>query len=121
MASVATVFNIAVNFLAIPLFERLTGNGGIGAAVVTVLSETVMLVGAVLFLPKHLLDIRIVWDAVRISLAGVATAIVGSVLLPIALPLAIASGAAVYLAISFGTRVLSLADVRLIVRHVAHR
>src|SRR5438876_666835 len=94
IAAVATAFNIAANLLVIPVLQAQTGNGGTGAAIVTVGSEIVMLVGMLVFVPNHLFDIRSVWDAARITLAGLATAMVGLSLLPVAPVLSVLACAA---------------------------
>ena len=85
VAVIATGFNIAMNLLAIPALHTLTGNGGIGAAGVTVASELLMVLGGLACVPKQLLDVRTIWNALRITTAGVATAIVGGSLLPVSL------------------------------------
>jgi lipopolysaccharide exporter len=121
IAIVATGFNIALNFLAIPALQTLTGNGGIGAAIVTVASEILMLIGALVLTPRHLLDIRIVWDAARITLAGAATAIVGVTLLPMGLFVCVPAGAATYVTLTGLLRVLTIEDVRLVASRLRNR
>jgi O-antigen/teichoic acid export membrane protein len=121
VAVTATGFNIATNLIAIPIFENLTGNGGIGAAVITVASEVVMLLGALMLVPKHLLDAHTLWAAFRIGVAGLATAIVGVALLPVALAASIAGGAVTYVAATFCLRVLSFSDLRDLRSRLAHR
>jgi O-antigen/teichoic acid export membrane protein len=109
---VATAAKIILDLLAIPMFESLVGSGAIGASCVTLVSEVVMFVGALILLPKHLLDPRMAWDAARISIAGGATVVVGTLLLPIALALAIAGGACAYIGVVVLLRALTLEDVR---------
>jgi O-antigen/teichoic acid export membrane protein len=118
---IATSFNIVANLLAIPASENLMGNGGIGAAGVTVASEILMLIGALVFVPKHLLDMRIVWDALRIMIAGAATAVVGVALLPVALFVCVPAGAATYVAVVALLRVLTIEDVRLVTTRLRNR
>jgi len=115
IAFVATLFNIGANLLLIPVLQAQTGNGGIGAAVVTVASEILMLIGMVVLLPKHLLDPGSVWDITRIVIAGAGTAIVGVSLLPVAAVLSIVAGAATYIALVALLRVLTIADIRRVV------
>jgi O-antigen/teichoic acid export membrane protein len=121
IASVATAFNIAANLLVIPALQALTGNGGTGAAIVTVGSEIVMLIGMLVFIPKHLFDIKSVWDAARITLAGLATAIVGLSLLPVSPVLSVLAGAAAYCAVAALLRVLTTEDVRLLIARLRNR
>ena len=52
---------------------------------VTVASELLMVLGGLACVPKQLLDVRTIWNALRITTAGVATAIVGGSLLPVSL------------------------------------
>ena len=80
-----------------------------------------MLLGAFVFIPKHLLDPRVVWDAARITAGGLATTVVGAALLPIALPLAVIGGGAAYFAATFALRVLTPADIRLMLQHLKRR
>ena len=48
---IAAVFNPAINFIAIPLTSHRFGNGAIGASVVTVATELVMMIGAIYLRP----------------------------------------------------------------------
>jgi O-antigen/teichoic acid export membrane protein len=114
VAVVATVFNIAANVVAIPLLDRWTGNGGIGAALVTVASEVIMVTGALLLTPKYVLDPRSVVDAGRIVAAGIATGVVASALLPVALLLSIGAGAATYVGVVLLVRVVGVNDLDLL-------
>jgi O-antigen/teichoic acid export membrane protein len=117
----ATGFKIVANLVAIPLFEAWFGNGAIGAAIVTALCEALMCVGAILLIPKHLLDPRIAWDAIRISVAGVATVLIGAALLPFALALAIVGGAAAFFLVAVVLRVLTRDDVQLLMSRVRRK
>src|SRR5205085_32097 len=81
---IAAVFNMGVNLMCIPLSQQLAGNGAIGASITTVLTEVLMFFGALYLIPKHLFDRRIVWQAVRVVLAGLAMGAVGVALLPVA-------------------------------------
>ena len=49
---IATIVNPLLNLVAIPQSQRLFDNGAIGAAVVTVLTEVILLVGAISLRPK---------------------------------------------------------------------
>jgi O-antigen/teichoic acid export membrane protein len=53
---VAVVFNPTVNLIAIPLTTHRYGNGAIGASVVTVATELVMMVGAIYLRPAGVLN-----------------------------------------------------------------
>jgi polysaccharide transporter, PST family len=73
----ATVFNVVGNFVAIPAFEQAMSNGALGAAIVTVLTEILMGLCAVILLPKTLLDRGIAGHMVRLALGGAAGTWVG--------------------------------------------
>jgi O-antigen/teichoic acid export membrane protein len=110
------VLKIVLNFAAIPLFENLTGNGAIGASLVTLITELVMFGGAIVLIPKHLLDARMAVDAARIALASLATFAVASNLLHfgahLGVVLAVPAGALAYLAVALALGVVSRDDVR---------
>jgi O-antigen/teichoic acid export membrane protein/Mrp family chromosome partitioning ATPase len=53
---IAAVFNPAVNFIAIPLTIHRYGDGAIGASIVTVATEVVMMIGAIYLRPEGVLD-----------------------------------------------------------------
>jgi O-antigen/teichoic acid export membrane protein len=110
----AAALKIALNYVAIPVFEHAVGNGAIGASVVTIATEIVMFGGAMLLIPRSLLDPRLAWDALRISIVGVAIVVVGTYLLPVALALAIAGGVLACLVAMIGLRALTLGDLHLI-------
>jgi len=103
---------ILLDYLAIPVFESHAGNGAIGASVVTLVIEALMFGGALILIPKHLLDARVLWDAARITIAGIATVVVGSLLLPVALVLAVIGGGLAYVSVAFALRALTLEDAR---------
>lgn len=109
---VAAAAKILLDLLAIPMFENIASNGAVGASIVTLAIEGLMFGGALILLPKHLLDLRVAWDAARILIAGVATVVVGTLLLPTALALAIVGGALAYVGVAVGLRVLAVEDLQ---------
>ncbi|HEX8967489.1 MAG TPA: polysaccharide biosynthesis C-terminal domain-containing protein, partial [Chloroflexota bacterium] len=127
----AVVFNVAANLVCIPLFQQAAGNGAMGSAVVTVLTELFMCAGAVVLIPKHLLDVSVIWVAGRLVLAGLAGIIAGFTALSILgtgllfLPLALAGAgfAAVlaFAAVAVVLRAVVAADVRSFALRLAHR
>jgi O-antigen/teichoic acid export membrane protein len=108
----AAVFNVGINVLLIPATQQAFGNGAIGASIVTVLTEVLMLFGALALMPRNVLDSRVAWLAARIVVAAAATAAVGMTLLPIALPLAVVGGALTYVILAWVLRVVTLDDVQ---------
>ena len=67
---VAAIFNPLLNIVAIPLTQHLYGNAAIGAAAVTVLTEFILLVGALMLRPAGVLDRATTRTLFRISLAS---------------------------------------------------
>jgi O-antigen/teichoic acid export membrane protein len=56
VGGIAAVFNPLVNLVAIPLTSHRFGDGAIGAAIVTVGTELVMMIGAIYLRPAGVLD-----------------------------------------------------------------
>jgi len=117
----SAALKIGLNFLAIPIFETTFGNGAVGASVITISTELVMFAGAIILIPKHFLDVRVAWDALRISIAGGAIVLVGTQLLPIALPLAIIGGAVAYVIVVVAVRAFTPEDLQLILSRLPLR
>ena len=69
---VGVLFNPAVNLVAIPATSRHYGNGAIGASIVTVATELVIMAGAIWLRPAGVLDRRTLSFLVRTLLAGAA-------------------------------------------------
>lgn len=109
---IAAVLKIGLNFAAIPVFENLMGNGAIGASVVTLLAELWMFFGALILIPKDLLDLRVARDIGWIFLAGLAAAVVGSILLHVGLVLAVVGCTITYLLMVMSFRALKMEDLR---------
>jgi O-antigen/teichoic acid export membrane protein len=107
-----TLCKLLIDVLVIPVFENIAGDGAIGASLVSLLAEFAMFGGALILIPKTLVDVRVAWDAVRITIAGAGTVIVGTALMPVALVLAIAGGAVTYVATVVVLRALTLDDIR---------
>lgn len=107
----AAAFNVAANLVCIPLFQNLGGNGAIGAAVTTVLTEVMMFFGALYLIPHNLIDRDVAWQALRIVFAGVATGIVGVATLRISLPLCVIASALTYVALGALLRAFTLQDL----------
>ncbi len=92
---IAAIVNLLLNLVAIPLAARLYGNAAIGASVVTVITELVMLTGAVYLRPAGVLDRATAGYLVRCLLACVpmvlAVLLVGRSSLLIRVAVAVAS------------------------------
>ena len=64
MAAIALVFNLGLNIFLIPLYQH------IGAAIVTSLTELLLLCLSIIFIPKHLLPIRSLTVAAKATIAS---------------------------------------------------
>ncbi len=110
-------FNVVLNLVAIPVFDRWLGNGAIGAALVEVATELLMLAGALITLPRGIIDCATTWASARVLVAGLGLAAVTMALRSISLPLllslsvAAAAGGLVYLLLVLLLRVVGLTDL----------
>jgi O-antigen/teichoic acid export membrane protein len=111
---VAAVVNPTLNMFAIPLTQATWGNGGIGAAMVTVTTECVMLVGALILMPRGLLDRSLLHIAARMFIAGAAFVAVTRILsgAPLPVSVAIASGALAFVVSVVLLKLIDMNDVR---------
>jgi O-antigen/teichoic acid export membrane protein len=121
VAVVAGAFNIGMNAVALPLFERELGNGAIGAAVVEGSTELLMFVGAIALLPRGSIDREAGSLAGRILLAASADLAVGILLRPVSLWIGLAAGGIVFVALAFGLRALEVDDFRSLAAAVGTR
>jgi O-antigen/teichoic acid export membrane protein len=64
------VLNIALNVLAIPYFQDVHGNGGIGAAAATLVSESVMVLIAIALVPKDLFTRHLAAMGAKVAACG---------------------------------------------------
>ncbi len=74
------LLNIVLNVAAIPMFQHTYGNGGIGAAAVSLVSECVMVIVGIWLVPKGLFNrhlFAIAWK-VAVSTGGMALAVLAS-------------------------------------------
>lgn len=112
VAVVAAAFNPIMNVLLLPLFADWSGNGAVGAAVVEVATEILILSGMLMLLPRGIFDRSLGWVIARLVLAGLATIGTTSVLLPIGLPLAVGGGGVVFIGLVLLLRVFGLAEAQ---------
>jgi O-antigen/teichoic acid export membrane protein len=110
----AAVVNPSLNLIAIPFAQATWGNGGIGAAAVTVVTEFVMLGGALVLMPRAVVDRRFASAVLRTVVAGMLFVLVTRYVLglSLALPVALVPGGLAYAAAMLALRVVSLAEVR---------
>jgi O-antigen/teichoic acid export membrane protein len=109
---VAAVLNVGLNFAAIPYTQHQFGNGAIGAAAVTSLTEVWLLCAGFALLPAGVIDRPTVLVLLRSAAAG---AVMVALLWPVhdwTVLLTIPLGASVYGLAIFAFRAVSLSDVR---------
>lgn len=117
-AVVAAVLNPALNLLAIPFAQSRFGNGAVGAAAVTTLTEVLMMSAGLWLLPRGVLD----WTtASRCARCLVAAGAMSAVVLPLRhlqLEVPVVAGAVTYLAVSLALRTLRPHEVGEVLRHL---
>jgi len=87
----AAIANPALNFIMIPLFEQWHQNGAIGAALAEIVTELVMITGALVLLPRGLLDFGLLALAGKIMVAAICLVLVAAVALTAPLPLLVSA------------------------------
>jgi O-antigen/teichoic acid export membrane protein len=117
----AAVLNPAINLLLIPYFDNRFGNGAIGAATATVLTELFMMAMGLRLLKGSVFDRGSLMVAVRSVAAAVIMAGVVMLMRGLFLPLTVAVGALVYLLASLAFGTISLRDFRLLRGYVRNR
>jgi O-antigen/teichoic acid export membrane protein len=114
---IAAIFNSSLNLLLIPPVQASTGNGAIAAATITVLTEVLMLGGALTLLPRGTVGLHSALMAVRVAAAalaaGVAAATLGAF---VSFPLAAAAAMVVYVAMAVLVRAFSPHEIAAVVR-----
>jgi O-antigen/teichoic acid export membrane protein len=112
VAGAALKFGLSV--WLVPIFESSGGNGAMAASIVTIASELLMFAGALILLPRQLLEWRPAWDGARVLAASIALAAVAAALLPLGVVVAFVGSSATYVLGVWAMRAVTLADVRLI-------
>ena len=108
----AAVFNPLANLVAIPVSEQAFGNGAIGAAVVTILTEVMLLVAAVAMQPSGVLDRPTTTTLLRMVAASAAMVPVVLALGSTPLAVRIVAGVVTYGVASLALRTVSMDEVR---------
>lgn len=117
----AAVFNPPACILLIRWSNERYGNGAIGAAIVTILTELIVLVGAMILRSRGVLDRATMWRAGRIVVAGLLIAPVVVALDAMPLAVRIFSGAASYGVALVVLRVVGPGEVRDLLSSVTAR
>lgn len=112
IALVASVFNIALNLVAIPAADAIFGNGAVGAATVEVVTELVFLTCAVVLTPRGLLGPELVPRTCRTIACGLILMAIATWLRPHNLVLAFGASGAAYLIAALAVGIIGAADIR---------
>jgi O-antigen/teichoic acid export membrane protein len=118
----AAILNPLANLGLISYFNATAGNGAVGAAAATVVTELFMMTMGLILLRGEVLDLSTVRHGLRCLTAGfVMAVVVWLVRDTLALPLVVAVGAIVYGGLSFALGTISPSDVRLLRTYVGRR
>jgi O-antigen/teichoic acid export membrane protein len=109
---IAALFNPLLNLAAIPLTEQAFGNGAIGAAVITVFTELILMIGALRLRPAGVLDPITSRTLVRIGAASLCMVPVLMVLHDLPLGVLVVVGVLTYGVASLALRTISLSELR---------
>jgi hypothetical protein len=101
-----------LNLLLIPVTQRMLGNGAIGSSMAWVITEGVMLTGALILMPRGLLDRSDLGRACRVVLASLALIEAVRLLLPLSPLAAGVAGGAAFLAVARGLNLFGDDDLR---------
>jgi O-antigen/teichoic acid export membrane protein len=118
---IAAVLNPSLNMLLIPYFDMSLNNGGIGAAVATILTELFMTTVGFRLLAGIVFDWTDLAFGLRCLAAGLLMSGVVWHALDLFLPLTVAIGALVYFATAFAIGTISVQDIRLVRSYMLHR
>jgi O-antigen/teichoic acid export membrane protein len=121
MGVAAAVLNVGLNLLAIPYTRGTFGNGAIGAAAVTTLTELFIMVTGIWLLPRGVVGSATVTRSLRCVGATVLMAAVVIVLRTAPLAVPVIAGVVTYGCASLLLGAVSPAEVRLVARHLVRR
>jgi O-antigen/teichoic acid export membrane protein len=114
----AAVLNPLVNLVAVPYTQSEFGNGGIGAAATTTLTEVYLLGMALWLLPSGVLHRSTLTNCAKSVVAGLVMGAALLVAMPLSLFVLVPLGACVYAGASLGLGNLPIADLRSLRDHL---
>jgi O-antigen/teichoic acid export membrane protein len=117
----AAVLNPTLNFILIPYTQRQFGNGAIGAATVTTVTELFMMVVGLWLMPKGVLVRETAVWALRCLVACLVMAALVTLLRDAFIVVPVGVGVLSYVAASLSLGTLSLTDVRGTLKHLVER
>jgi hypothetical protein len=112
VSALAAVFNPLLNLAAIPITNQLFNNGAVGAAIVTVLTELILLVGLLRLRPEGVLDRPTAKVLGRTLAASLTMVPVVLALHDTPLAVQILAGVITYAAASVAFRTISIDEIR---------
>jgi O-antigen/teichoic acid export membrane protein len=120
-AIAAAVLNPALNFIAIPYAQANYGNGAIGAAAITTLTEVFMLVVGLRLLPRGVFGLSTFMDVLKCAGAGAAMGVVVWLTRDYPLAVPVALGGVVYVVTSLAVGAVAISDVKLVRGYLLQR
>jgi O-antigen/teichoic acid export membrane protein len=108
----AALLNPTLNLLAIPYTQAQLGNGAIGAAAVTSLTEVFLLVAGQILLPRRMIDAATVTSVAKCVAAATLMAAAVWVLRDLPVAVVVPAGAVIYAAAALAGGAISLDDLR---------
>ena len=105
---------IPLDIVLVPYFQEHYDNGAIGGAVAYLITEMIMLGGAIYLLPRGALGSRSVFFSIRVIAAGLLMFAAVVPFRDLVLPVPVAIGALVYAGAVFALRLISADDRRLV-------
>jgi O-antigen/teichoic acid export membrane protein len=115
--------NVAMNLVLVPLFHREFGNGGIGSAITTLSAELVMVGVGVWLMPSGVIGREMKLLIAKIALAAVVMAGISALglLTDIWMLPFVTAGVFAYLVVVFGTRAVTVSEIKGLVDTVVKR
>jgi O-antigen/teichoic acid export membrane protein len=115
LIAVALAFGIGLNLVLIPIFQHLTGNGGIGAAVASLAAEATQLVLATRLMPRGLYnrELRLQSQRAIVAVGVMAAMVVGlQVIFDASIFVFVPVGAVTYAAALLASGAVSVTDLQ---------
>lgn len=120
-AVIAAVLNPVANLGAIAYTQHQYGNGAIGAAVITTLTELSLLVVGLRLMPTWVLGRSTLSDVARILVAGLVMSVFVWIGRGLPLLAVVALGGAAYATVCLAVRAVTVADLREVLDHISGR
>jgi O-antigen/teichoic acid export membrane protein len=110
---IASIFNPILCFLLIPVAQQKLQNGAIAASGITVATELLMLIGALIILPRGMIDRRTALDCLKVLVAGLAMCGVAFLMRSTWLPVPVLVAGSVYFAAILVARLVTIEQIQL--------